>query len=111
MSHTPRPVTGTRRLFFSLLSCAIVVGALSVAVLAQRGQSGPPEHAKIPPVNNLPNPYETVRNWGTLPAGRTWGSVSAINVDRDGRHIWAGDRCGANSCVKARSCSPPPIRR
>jgi sugar lactone lactonase YvrE len=72
---------------------------ISGSVAAQRGASGPPEHAKITPVNNLPNPYETVRNWGTLPAGRTWGSVSAIQVDADGKHIWAGDRCGTNSCA------------
>jgi sugar lactone lactonase YvrE len=64
-----------------------------------RGASGPPEHAKIAPINNLPNPYETVRNWGTLPDGRRWGSVSAVHVDIDGKHIWAGDRCGANSCA------------
>ena len=51
------------------------------------------------PINNLPNPYETVRNWGTLPDGRKWGSVSAIHVDVDGKHIWAGDRCGTNSCA------------
>jgi hypothetical protein len=25
------------------------------------------EHAKITPVNHLPNPYETVRNWGERP--------------------------------------------
>jgi sugar lactone lactonase YvrE len=72
---------------------------ISGSVAAQRGASGPPEHAKITPVNNLPNPYETVRNWGTLPSGRTWGSVSAIHVDVDGKHIWAGDRCGTNSCA------------
>jgi len=64
-----------------------------------RGASGPPEHAKVTPINNLPNPYETVRNWGTLPDGRRWGSVSAVHVDVDGKHIWAGDRCGANACV------------
>jgi sugar lactone lactonase YvrE len=82
--------------------CAVAAGALvliSGSVAAQRGASGPPEHAKITPVNNLPNPYETVRNWGTLPSGRTWGSVSAIHVDVDGKHIWAGDRCGTNSCA------------
>jgi hypothetical protein len=66
---------------------------------APRGASGPPEHAKLAPINNLPNPYETVRNWGTLPDGRRWGSVSAIHVDIDGKHIWAGDRCGANVCA------------
>ncbi len=64
-----------------------------------RGASGPPEHAKVAPINNLPNPYETVRNWGTLPDGRRWGSVSAVHVDIDGKHIWAGDRCGANVCA------------
>ena len=51
------------------------------------------------PINNLPNPYETIRNWGTLPDNRKWGSVSAVHVDADGKHIWAGDRCGANACI------------
>jgi sugar lactone lactonase YvrE len=82
-----------------LAVAAGAVALISGSVAAQRGQSGPPEHAKITPVNNLPNPYETVRNWGTLPNGRKWGSVSAIHVDADGKHIWAGDRCGTNSCA------------
>lgn len=73
--------------------------ALPGAVLAQRGASGPPEHANVAPVNYAPNPYDTYRNWGKLPDGRSWGSVSAVNVDVDGRHIWAGDRCGTNSCA------------
>ncbi len=77
--------------------CAVVLAATTV--LAQRGASGPPEHAKVAPINNLPNPFETVRNWGTLPDGRQWGSVSAVHVDADGKHIWAGDRCGTNSCA------------
>ena len=64
-----------------------------------RGASGPPEHAKVTPINNLPNPYETIRNWGALPDNRKWGSVSAVHVDVDGKHIWAGDRCGANACI------------
>ncbi len=81
------------------LACAVFTVFASGALWAQRGASGPPEHAKVTPVNNLPNPYETVRNWGTLPDGRRWGSVSAVNVDADGKHIWAGDRCGANSCA------------
>ena len=34
-----------------------------------------------------------------LPDGRNWGSVSAVHVDIDGVHIWAGDRCGTNSCA------------
>lgn len=64
-----------------------------------RGASAPPEHAKVTPINGLPNPYETIRNFGTLPDGRKWGSVSAVAVDRDGKSLWAGDRCGTNSCA------------
>jgi sugar lactone lactonase YvrE len=82
-----------------LAACAGIISLAAGAVQAQRGATGPPEHAKVTPVNHLPNPYETVRNWGALPAGRTWGSVSAIHVDPDGKHIWAGDRCGTNSCA------------
>lgn len=74
---------------------------LPQAAEAQRGASGPPEHAEVEPVNHLPNPYETVRNWGVLPDGRSWGSVSAVNVDIDGIHVWAGDRCGVNSCAES----------
>ena len=66
---------------------------------AQRGAKVPPEHANQEPINHLPNPYETVRDFGTLPDGRTWGSVSALNVDIDGVHIWVADRCGSNSCA------------
>jgi len=73
--------------------------APAAAEAQARGSSGPAEHANVEPVNYRPNPYETQRNWGHLPNGRTWGSVSAVNVDIDGRHIWAGDRCGSNSCA------------
>jgi sugar lactone lactonase YvrE len=78
---------------------AIALVSASASIQAQRGASGPPEQAKITPVNSLPNPYETIRNFGPLPNGRKWGSVSAIHVDIDGRSIWVGDRCGTNSCA------------
>jgi len=75
-----------------------VLSALPVLALGQ-GHSAPAAHADVTPINNLPNPYETVRNWSNPPAGRTWGSVSAINIDIDGESVWIGDRCGANSCA------------
>jgi DNA-binding beta-propeller fold protein YncE len=49
------------------------------------------------PVNGLPNPFEMVSNWGSLPDGRPWGSTGAINVDSDGRSLWAIERCGSSS--------------
>jgi sugar lactone lactonase YvrE len=68
----------------------------------------------VEPVNYLPNPYETVRNWGELPDGRAWGSVPAVDIDPDGVSLWVLDRCGTQSwqSVGISSCAGqtlPPI--
>src|SRR6478672_4857080 len=91
---------------FAAVAAAATLSAQAPSAPAQgapaakpRGSAGPPEQASVKPVNNLPNPYETVRNFGVLPDGRKWGSVSAVDIDPDGKSVWAGDRCGSNSCV------------
>src|SRR5262245_24783687 len=53
----------------------------------------------ITPINAAPNPYASITDWAKLPAGRTWGSTSAVDIDRDGTSIWVGERCGANTCT------------
>ena len=92
------PASGALLLSFAILACASLA-LLPGDAWAQRGTEGPPEQGSVEPVNLLPNPYVTVRDFGTLPDGRTWGSVSAVNIDIDGIHVWAGDRCGTNSCA------------
>lgn len=47
-----------------------------------------------------PNPYKTIERWGQLPAGRTWGSSSAIDIAPNG-NLWVAERCGANDCAKS----------
>ena len=54
---------------------------------------------QIAPVNDRPNPYQTIQRWGTLPAGREWGSTSGVDVDRDGQSVWVAERCGGGSCL------------
>src|SRR5499426_3283644 len=51
------------------------------------------------PTNSMPNPYETIKDWAKLPEGRTWGSTSAVEIDKDGKTIWVAERCGVNSCA------------
>ena len=51
------------------------------------------------PVNDRPNPYRTVEGWAKMPEGRTWGATSAVEAAPDGRSIWVGERCGANTCA------------
>lgn len=101
------PRLGTRIILHTAIA-SLLLSMLSSTALAQgsRGAIQPEAHASVTPINNLPNPYETQRNFGTLPDGRSWGSVSAVNVDNDGIHIWAGDRCGANSCATTPDIDP-----
>src|SRR5262245_25691606 len=55
----------------------------------------------VQPTNDAPNPYTTVKDYFKLPEGRTWGSTSAVDIDKDGKSIWVAERCGANSCLDA----------
>jgi len=59
----------------------------------------PRAQAKIEPTNSAPNPYTTVEGWAKMPAGRSWGSTSAVGIDKDGKSIWVAERCGANRCL------------
>src|SRR5437763_5502708 len=52
-----------------------------------------------PPTNDAPNPYTTVKDYFKLPEGRTWGSTSAVDIDKDGTSVWVAERCGQNSCL------------
>jgi DNA-binding beta-propeller fold protein YncE len=72
--------------------------AAAIAAVAYAQKDAPP--------NSQPNPYNTVEDWAKMPEGRSWGSTSAVNVDRDGKSIWVGERCGANSCAGKKD---PPI--
>jgi sugar lactone lactonase YvrE len=49
--------------------------------------------------NQAPNPYRMIDDWAKLPSGRTWGSTSAVDIDKDGKSFWVAERCGANSCA------------
>jgi hypothetical protein len=51
------------------------------------------------PGGTPPNPYTTTNRWGTLPDGRTWGGISAVDIDRDGRSVWVAERCGGQTCA------------
>ena len=57
------------------------------------------ENAAVPSID-LPNPYAAGVRFGQLPEGRQWGGVIAVTPDRDGRSIWAFERCGG-SCLNS----------
>jgi hypothetical protein len=63
------------------------------SVLAQAGKTPNPITGE-----GFPNPTPVVtKNWGTLPAGRTWGTSAGIEIDPTDGHVWAYERCGAGT--------------
>src|SRR6185436_8881251 len=81
----------------------VALGLLSGGMLAQGGAQGAaaqgpnaPDAAwrTATPTNDAPNPYNTIEGWAKLPAGREWGSTSAVDIDKDGKSVWVGERCG-----------------
>jgi sugar lactone lactonase YvrE len=74
-----------------------------MATLVAAGGYGAFAQTTAQPTNDAPNPYQTIEGHFKLPEGRTWGSTSAVDIARDGRSIWVGERCGANSCLEDRA--------
>ena len=63
----------------------------------------------VAPTNDAPSPYVTEEGWAKMPAGRTWGATSAVDIDPDGRSIWVAERCGANTCWNGAEGKPSPL--
>ncbi|HWY61503.1 MAG TPA: peptidyl-alpha-hydroxyglycine alpha-amidating lyase family protein [Rhizomicrobium sp.] len=83
----------------------ILIPAVIYVLLAAGGntpaaaQQGPaPNDQQNNELPNLPNPYQTIRDFVTMPEGRKMGSTNAINLDAKG-NIWVFERCGANICT------------
>jgi DNA-binding beta-propeller fold protein YncE len=68
------------------LAAAAVAGIAVAAVQAQTQD--------IAPVNSGANPYRVIRDWGQLTLEkRPWGGSNGVAIDRDGKTVWATDRC------------------
>jgi sugar lactone lactonase YvrE len=79
------------------MSRAVLTGILAASVAGLVGWGVSAQSTE--PTNSSPNPYKTVEHFLKMPQGRTWGATSAVDIDRDGRSIWIGERCGANTCL------------
>jgi len=87
----------------AVFGCFGVAMAISQAVVMSQSNTAP----AVSPTNDAPNPYRTVENWAQLPAGRMWGALSAVDIDRDGKSVWVAERCGGNSaCLDSPAIDP-----
>jgi sugar lactone lactonase YvrE len=68
----------------------------SIVQAQQRG--GTPQTDKVQPVNSGANPYRVIPDWAQLNLeARPWGGSNGVAVDRDGKSVWATDRCSAGT--------------
>jgi streptogramin lyase len=127
--RTARHRTAVQRSIRTLLAATALVAALPIVdSLAQQpapGAQAPPGAAgrggrggggAAPADYNISlrsdadkallNRYALNQAWYTMPAGRSLGSSSAIDIDKDGRSVWVAERCGGQDLCAGSHVDP-----
>ena len=75
---------------FGAVVCGAMLATAGIALSASP-QSAPPK--------DLSTMYKLAPDWGTaLPDGRPRAGSAAVDIDPDGVHVWAMDRCTFTGC-------------
>jgi sugar lactone lactonase YvrE len=93
-----------------LLIATIVAGAVALHGLIVQGQArgGTPQTDKVQPVNSGANPYRVIRDWAHID-GRAWGGSNGVAIDRDGKTVWATDRCSPGTTPGCLGTNANPV--
>ena len=83
------------RRFWKVVAIALASVVLHRSSLQAQARGGTPATDKVQPVNTGTNPYRVIRDWAHID-GRAWGGSNGVAVDRDGKTVWATDRCVSN---------------
>ena len=82
--------------------------AASVVQAQQRG--GTVQTDKVQPVNSGANPYRVIRDWARLGLPeRPWGGSNGVAIDRDGKSVWATDRCSPGTTPGCLGTTAKPV--
>lgn len=95
---------------FSLAVLMAVWMAQATNILAQE-RGGTVQTDKVQPVNSGPNPYRVIRNWAQNPEGRPWGGSNGVAIDRDGKSVWATDRCSPGTVPGCLGTKANPVHK
>jgi sugar lactone lactonase YvrE len=80
------------------ISCALAVAVGLAFALSSHSTNA----QQTPDPNAAPDPYRLDEGWAKLPEGRKWGMTIGLDIDRDGKSVWAFDRCGARTCADSK---------
>src|SRR5213596_498590 len=102
-------VSGIARFGFTRLIIVICAALLGTRVQAQQ-RGGTVQTDKVQPVNSGPNPYRVIRDWARL-EGRAWGGSNGVAIDRDGKSVWATDRCSPGATPGCLGTKANPVHK
>jgi NHL repeat len=81
--------------FWKAVAIIVATVVLHRSGLQAQARGGTPQTDKVQPVNSGANPYRVIRDWAHID-GRKWGGSNGVDIDRDGKTVWATDRCVPN---------------
>ena len=82
----------------------IAIGAV------QAEPAGTAQTDDVAPVNSGANPYRVIRDWAQLTLEkRPWGGSNGVAIDRDGKSVWATDRCSPGTAPGCLGTKANPV--
>src|SRR5262245_56819640 len=76
--------------------------------LHSQARGGTPQTDNVQPVNSGANPYRVTRDWAHI-EGRAWGGSNGVAIDRDGKTVWATDRCSPGTTPGCLGTNANPV--
>jgi len=102
-------ISGVARFGFTGLMM-VVWGAMQGTRVQAQQRGGTVQTDKVEPVNSGANPYRIIRDWALLSVeGRPWGGSNGVAIDRDGKSVWATDRCSPGTTPGCLGTKANPI--
>jgi DNA-binding beta-propeller fold protein YncE len=95
----------------TLVALSVAAAAALQTITVQTQQRGGTEETdKVAPVNSGANPYRVIRDWAKLTReNRPWGGSNGVAIDRDGRSVWAVDRCSPGTTPGCLGSTANPV--
>ena len=101
--------SGFGRFSFTPLLVVVCIALQGSSVQGQ-ARGGTPQTDKVQPVNSGANPYRVIRDWAQLNLeGRPWGGSNGVAIDRDGKSVWATDRCSPGTAPGCLGTKANPV--
>jgi DNA-binding beta-propeller fold protein YncE len=83
---------------------------MAVAGVQAAEPSGTPQTREVKPVNSGANPYRVIRDWAKITSEmRPWGGSNGVAIDKDGKSVWATDRCSPGTVPGCLGTKANPI--